>query len=627
MTRFRGIGASWGIAIGPAHLMDVRVVIAERRILPNDVDAEIARLEAALAAAAGQLDRIQRQVDGEYGGGGHEFIEAHRLILRSPELAGESRRLIAGECFAAEWAVFHAIERIRSIFARLDDPYFRDRGGDFEVVGERLLRVLLGLPELRLGASAPRGGIVVGTDISPLDPSQLHRAGIVAMVSERGGATSHAAILARAFGLPYVVGVRQLSGNVRPGATLIVDGTRGEIIVDPDEDCLRDYRLRADFQRARAEQLGSTRSLPSVTSDGVQIHLAANVESLDGLSAALAAGAESIGLFRTEFLYLERPDLPSEEEQYQDALSALQAVKGLVVTFRTLDLGGDKRPLSVKIPTGPNPALGIRSIRFSLQRPDLLRAQLRAFYRASAVAPLRFMFPLVSSLTELRQLKTFCADVRAELGREGVAYDPTIAVGVMIETPSAALTADHLARQCDFLSVGTNDLIQYAFAADRVNDEVAHLYQPLHPAVLRMLKSTVDAARAAKVPISLCGDMAGDPFLTWIVMGLGLRELSMDPDRIPLVKAVVRGSTLAEATQLATEALGLDDEVEIRALVSERLGARFADEIEGSIVPATEARGVIAERPLKPILAIAPSSGQNICGGRAESGSQYRRPA
>ena len=589
MTRLRGTGASRGIAIGPAQLMDVRVVIAERRIPLGEVDAELARFEAALGDADKQLDRIKRQVDGENGTGGLEFIEAHRMILRSPELAGESRRLIANECFAAQWAVSQAIERIRSIFSRLDDPYFRERGGDFEVVGERLLRILLGLSELRPGVGALRGGIMVGTDISSLDPFHLHRAGIVAMVSERGGATSHAAILARAFDLPYVVGVRKLSGSVHPGATLIVDGTRGEVIVDPDEDCLRDYRLRVDVQRARTERLGSTRSLPSITSDGTCIHLGANVESLDGLSAALAAGAESIGLFRTEFLYLERPDLPSEEEQYQDALSALRAVKDLVVTFRTLDLGGDKRPLSVKIPTGPNPALGIRSIRFSLQRPDILRAQLRALYRVSAIAPLRLMFPLVASLTELRQLRAFCAEVCAELARDGVAHDPTLAVGVMIETPSAAVTADHLARGCDFLSIGTNDLIQYAFAADRQNDEVAYLYQPLHPAVLRMLKSTVDAARAAKVPISLCGDMAGDPFLTWILMGLGLRDLSMDPDRIPLVKAVVRGSTLAEATQLATEALALDDEVQIRALVSERLGGRFADEIDGSIVPDSRA--------------------------------------
>ncbi|HSZ82710.1 MAG TPA: phosphoenolpyruvate--protein phosphotransferase [Polyangia bacterium] len=579
MIRLQGTSAARGIAIGPAFLMDMRLVIAERRVLRNDREAEVARLESALLAAEAQLDLVQRKVD-EAKGSGHEFIEAHRLILRSPELAGEARRLIKDQCLGAEWAVSRAIERIRLTFSQLDDPFFRDRGGDFDVVAERLLRVLLGLPELRPGAGAPRGGVAVGTDISPLDPYHLQRAGILAIVSEGGGATSHAAIMSRAFGFPYVVGIKKLGEKVRSGSILIVDGTHGEVIIDPDEACLRTYRLRAEADRARAKVLGATRALPSVTTDGVAIHLSANVESLDGLKAAVDAGAESIGLFRTEFLYLERPDLPTEEEQYQDALAALRAAAGMPVTFRTLDLGGDKLPLAVKMSTGPNPALGVRSIRFSLRHPDILRPQLRALYRAASEGPLRLMFPLVSGLTELRQLRAVCDEVRAELGKAGTTHDATAALGVMIETPSAALTADHLARHCDFLSVGTNDLIQYAFAADRENEEVAYLYQPLHPAVLRMLKAVVDGARAGNVSVSLCGDIAGDPSLTLILIGLGLRELSMDPDRIPLVKAVVRGSSLAEAEELAAQALALDDEVEIGELVRTRLGDRFVDVIE-----------------------------------------------
>lgn len=585
MIRFQGTGASRGIAIGPAYLMGMRLLIAERRILRNDREAEAARLDAALAAAEAQLELVQRQVD-EARGSGREFVEAHRLILRSPELAGEARRLINEECFAAEWAVSRAIERIRLTFSRIQDPYFRDRGGDFDAVAERLLRVLLGLPELRPGVGAPRGGVAVGTDISPLDPYQLHRSGIVAMVSETGGATSHAAIVARAFGLPYVVGIKMLTVRVRPSATVIVDGTHGEVIVDPDQACLQTYRLRVELERARAVALAATRTLPSITTDGVAIHLAANVESLDGVAAAVAAGAESIGLFRTEFLYLERPDLPSEEEQYQDALAAQRLAPGMLITFRTLDLGGDKLPLAMKIVTGPNPALGVRAVRLSLQRPDILRPQLRALYRAASAGPLRLMFPLVSGLSELLQMRAVCDDVRAELGRAREAHDATAALGVMIETPSAALTADHLARQCDFLSLGTNDLLQYAFAADRENDEVAHLYQPLHPAVLRMLKFVVDAARVGRVSLSLCGDMAGDPTLTWILIGLGLRELSMDPDRIPLVKAVVRGSSLAEAEELTAQALTLDSTVEIRELVRSRIFDRFAAELDGSFGPA-----------------------------------------
>ncbi len=582
------MGASRGISIGPAYLTEVRVSVAERRILRHDREAELARLETASEAAEQQLDRLRQQLAGGAGRTGLELIDLHRMIIRSPELAGEARRLINDECFAAEWALSRALERIRGTFARLDDPYFRDRAGDFDAATDRLLRVLIGLPEMRPDENTPRGAVAVAVDVGPLDVFRLQRSGVSAIVGESGGATSHAAIIARSFDLPYVVGVRDATTKVRPGTRLIVDGSRGEVVIDPDEDALRSYRARAGAQRERARQIEATRDLPSVTRDGVAIQLGANVESLAGVEAAVAAGADSIGLFRTEFLYLERPDLPSEQEHYQDAVSALRAAQGRVVTFRTLDLGADKLPLSVDIPPGPNPALGMRSTRFSLQRPDILKRQLRALYRASCLGPLRFMFPLVCTVRELRQLRAICDEVRAELGAEKVAHDAAAPLGVMIETPSAVLTADHLARRCDFLSVGTNDLIQYAFAADRENGDVAHLHQPLHPAVLRMLRDVVASAREAGVPISICGDMAGDPFLTWVLVGLGFRELSMDRDRIPLVKAVVRGSSLAEAEAFVREALAMDDEDEVAELLRSRLEDRFATEIDG-FIPARAA--------------------------------------
>ena len=581
MISLDGVAASRGIAIGPAHIMEIRAVIAERRILRSDREAERARLDNAVASADGQLLRVKQRMKDAHRGEGHDLIEAHRLMLHSPELAGEAGRLVSEDCLGAEWAVARALEHIRTIFSHLDDPYFRERGGDFEVVGERLLRILLGLPELRPDVGAPRGGVAVGTDISALDPYHLNRAGIVAMVSESGGPTSHAAIMARAFGLPYVVGVAGVSSKVRPGMTLIVDGMRGAVILDPDEDVLRLYRLRMEAVREREKQQQATRDQISVTTDGTRIHLGDNVESVAGISAALAAGAESIGLLRTEFLYLDRPDLPSEQEQYDDAILALHAAGGLPVTFRALDIGGDKLPLTVKIAAGANPALGIRSVRFLLQRPEVLRRQLRALYRASCAGPMRLMFPLVSGVTELKRLRAACDEVRSELDNDRIAHDPATALGIMIEMPSAALTADHLARGCDFLSVGTNDLIQYTFAADRENDEVAHLYQPLHPAILRTLKSLAEVARTSGIPISICGDMAGDPFLTWVLIGLGYRELSMDPDRIPLVKGVVRGSSLVEAEALAAEVLELGSEVETIALVRAKLGDRFAVEMEG----------------------------------------------
>ena len=578
---FKGIAASGGVAIGPAHLLVSRAAVAERRILRADRAAELARLTTALRTADEQLDGLRQFLEGR-SADGEALIEVQRLMLRSPEIEGETRRMIGDEALAAEWAVTRAMEHIRATFAALPDPFFRARGADFEAVGERLVRVLLGLPEIRPGAGARKGSIAVCFELTPLDPYQLERAGVIGIVSERGGKTSHAALVARDLGIPYVAGIKNLGAHVPPDATLIVDGSHGELVFEPDAETLARYQSSMAVGRQRSQALTSLRDLPSVTLDEVRVHLAANVESVAGITAARAAGAESIGLMRTEFLYLDRTDLPSEEEQYADALSVLRAADGIPVTFRTLDLGGDKLPAALRIATGANPALGMRSMRFSLERPDIFRTQLRALYRASAQAPMRLMLPLVSGVTELERALAISDDVAAALGRKGnvaVGQGSPVPVGVMIETPSAALTADHLARRCAFLSLGTNDLIQYAFAADRDNDDVAYLYQPLHPAMLRLLKTVIDAARLVGVPLSICGDMASDPMLTWILVGLGLRELSMDPSSIPLVKSVVRGLRISEAEALAAEALTLESEIQVGELVGRRMTERLPAEI------------------------------------------------
>ena len=578
---FKGIAASGGVAIGPAHLLVNRAAVAERRILRADREAELARLTGALRAADEQLDGLRQFLEGR-SADGEALIEVQRLMLRSPEIEGETRRMIGDEALAAEWAVTRAMEHIRATFAALPDPFFRARGADFEAVGERLVRVLLGLPEIRPGAGARKGSIAVCFELTPLDPYQLERAGVIGIVSERGGKTSHAALVARDLGIPYVAGIKNLGAHVPPDATLIVDGSHGELVFDPDEETLARYQASMAVGRQRSLALTSLRDLPSVTLDDVRVHLAANVESVAGISAARAVGAESIGLMRTEFLYLDRTDLPSEEEQYADAVSALRAADGIAVTFRTLDLGGDKLPAALRIATGANPALGMRSMRFSLERPDIFRTQLRALYRASAHAPMRLMLPLVSGVTELARAIAISDDVASALGRKGnviIGQGSPVPLGVMIETPSAALTADHLARRCAFLSLGTNDLMQYAFAADRDNDDVAYLYQPLHPAMLRLLKTVIDAARLVGVPLSICGDMASDPMLTWILVGLGLRELSMDPSSIPLVKSVVRASNMAEAEALAAEAMTLESEVQVGELVGRRMTERLPAEV------------------------------------------------
>jgi phosphotransferase system enzyme I (PtsI) len=570
--------------MGPAHLLATKVTVAERRILRRDRAAEVAHLEQGIVSADEQLDGLQRRLtDGKAPGA--DLVQAHRLMLRSPEIAGESRRLILEECLAAEWAVTRALDQVRAVFLRIPDPYFRERGGDFEAVGERLVRTLLGLPEPRTEGASP-GSIAVGVELGPLDPFHLHAAGVGGIVTENGGSTSHTAIVARALELPYVIGVKQLSSRIASGTLIIVDGMRGDVIVDPSEETQRRYRNRIAALRQRDAQLLMEKDLPAVTTDGVRVTLSANVESLLGVEAATAAGADGIGLFRTEFLYLERPDLPDEEEQYRDAVAVLKAVAGRPVTFRTLDLGGDKLPLAIKMPKGPNPALGVRSIRFSIDQPSIFRTQLRALYRASASGPTRIMLPLVTSATELRRALAICASVRSDLTAEGIPYDAQLPVGIMLETPSAALTADLLAQHAKFFSIGSNDLIQFTCAADRENVDVAHLRNPLQPAVLRLLKQVVDAANVAHVSISLCGDMASDPALTWLLLGLGLRDLSMEPHAIPMVKAIIRRSSIEEAVAFAASALASPSEQETAHLIEVAMGPKFAAELEAFVSTA-----------------------------------------
>ena len=360
---------------------------------------------------------------------------------------------------------------------------------------------------------------------------------------------------------------------------MIIDGARGEVLLDPDAAALRRYEERAEVHRNRSQRLAAIRDVASQTVDGTPIHLQANIEMLEEIPIAVDLGAEAVGLFRTEFLYLERADLPAEDEQYAHAVAALKSVGGRTVTFRTLDLGGDKLPPSVRIPSGANPAMGLRSIRYSLKREDVFRTQLRALYRAGAVGPMQILFPLISGVAELRAAKKICADVSAELEREGIPHASKIPIGVMIETPSAATIADLLAKECDFLSIGTNDLIQYSLAADREDEHVGYLYHPLHPAILRTLRQIVVAAERFGCPVAMCGDMAGDALLTWVLIGLGLRNLSMAPRQIPVVKSIVRSTNLPEAERLLAQALTMATETEIEELVYTDMRKRFPLEV------------------------------------------------
>jgi phosphotransferase system enzyme I (PtsI) len=501
-------------------------------------------------------------------------------MLSDVHLVERARKLIRDDKAAAEWAVRKALDQIQAVFERIEDPYFRDRKSDVALVGERLLRNLVGAGDSASPEEAPKGSIAIAHELSPADAAQLGRAEAAGFCTEGGGRTSHTAIVARALGLPYVVGVEGIGRRVWSGMTVVIDGARGEVILDPDAEALRRYEARADAARSRAQRLAAMRDVAAQTADGTAIHLQANIEMLEEIPIAVELGAEAVGLFRTEFLYLERADLPAEDEQYAHAVAALKSVGGRTVTFRTLDLGGDKLPPSVRIPSGTNPAMGLRSIRYSLKREDVFRTQLRALYRAGAVGPMQILFPLISGVAELRAAKRLCAQVADELEREGIPHARKIPVGVMIETPSAALIADLLAAECDFLSIGTNDLIQYSLAADREDEHVGYLYHPLHPAILRSLRQVVVAAERSGCPVAMCGDMAGDAMLTWVLIGLGLRNLSMAPRQIPLVKSIVRATRLPDAERLLARALTMATETEIEELVYTDMRKRFPLEVD-----------------------------------------------
>jgi phosphotransferase system enzyme I (PtsI) len=580
MRRFIGIAASDGIAIGVVRFLASRLSVPNRWISSAQIGDEVERLERAVAATDQKLADSLGGPERKSAEEAPAIVDVERSILKSDKLIGAATALIREEKLAAEPAVRRVVDVLVATFEKMQNAYFRERGADVEAVGERLLGTLLGLDPHTADRRDVENKIGVGTALGPLDAYRMHAAGLAGVVTERGGKTSHLAIILRALELPYVAGVPGLLRALRPGALIVVDGERGEVIADPDEATLKAFEERREQRIQRAQRLHSTASQPSSTKDGTRVEIGANIEVLAEIAPAIDRGAESIGLLRTEFLYLNRPDLPTEDEQYQDAAAAIRALAGRPATFRTLDLGGDKLPLAVKIPDGPNPGLGVRSIRLSMHRPDIFRTQLRALYRASAVGPMRIMFPLVSTIGELEMAQQVCAEVRAELESEGFVLGAHVPIGVMIETPSAALTVDHLAAACDFFSIGTNDLIQYTLAADRENEDVAHLHDPLQPAVLRLLALAIGAAGRAGKPISVCGDMAGDPLCVWLLLGMGIRALSMVPSQIAFLKAIIRDTRIDEAEALTAAALALSDAAQVRALVTAELARRHSPELE-----------------------------------------------
>jgi phosphoenolpyruvate-protein phosphotransferase (PTS system enzyme I) len=496
-------------------------------------------------------------------------------MLHDPLFAGAATKLISQEAINAEWAVKRVTKKLKHQFDNLDDEYFRERRSDVEFVADRVIRNLLG-HAVDEEVEVPADAVVVAHDISPADAAMLVKTGrVLAFVTDLGGHTSHTAIVARARETAAVVGLGRASEQIRSGDLLAVDGTRGMVLVNPTEQQLALFRETMRRHLAKEATALRTAELQAITTDGSRVRLNGNMEFPEEIPSLLAHGAEGIGLYRTEFLFLNRPTPPTEEEHYQSYKQVLEAMGSRPVTIRTLDLGGDKIP-GKKPDKEANPAMGLRAIRYCLQHREMFRVQLRALLRASAHGNIRIMFPLISGPSELREARSELEHCRSELGRAGVPVGKRFPIGIMVETPSAAWIADRLAQEADFFSIGTNDLIQYSLAIDRQNRDVAYLYRPLHLAVLRSLKNIVDAARAANIPVAMCGEMAGDPAYTLVLLALGFEELSMTAGQIASVKNIVRRVSRTDAVALLDQAMQFSTGEEIERFVRNEMEKRFS---------------------------------------------------
>jgi len=535
-------GASDGIAIGKAFVLPHwEWELPEQKIDVADLAKEFERLYEGIRRSKSEIAKIKSELDDAVGVQESSIFDAHMAILDDPVFMNEIQGIIQRQYKAAEVAVKEAIDHFVTMFDLLDDEYMKERAVDIKDVGNRLLKHLLGIPEIALPEDTQPFVLVV-RELSPSQLIHLRPELVLGIVTMIGSPSSHAAIMARAFGIPLVMGAEgNLAAPIATGDLLIVDGGKGQIYVDPQAPVIEKYAGLRDIHMAEREQLRSLSALPSVTADGYKLHLAANISSMKELEASLDNGAEGVGLFRTEFLYMDRSRFPTEEEQFEVYRAAVERLQGKPLVIRTLDIGGDKQLDYYEMPVEDNPFLGYRAIRFSLDRKDLFKTQLRAMLRAAAYGDIRIMYPLIASIDEVRAANAVLDEARRELAAQGIQHRPDVKAGIMIEVPAAVAIADLLAEEVAFFSIGTNDLVQFALAVDRMNEHINHLYDPYHPAILRMLASTVDAAKRHGIPVSVCGELAGDVLALPIWIGLGIEDLSLSVQAIlPFKESLLR---------------------------------------------------------------------------------------
>ena len=576
--RFEGSGVSPGIARGTVHVVrDDLDDVARYRIAPSQIADEIGRFEAALIQTRMQILEMQQRIAESIGAKDAAIFDAHLLVVEDRTLIDEVLRKLESDLCNVEWVFQEVATSYAETLNKIDDPYLRERALDIQDVTKRVIHNLQGkAPKAFLGLSEPH--ILVAHNLTPSDTATMNKELVLGLATDLGSRTSHTAIMARSLNIPAVVGLHDITEKLETGQHVLLDGTNGLVIVDPTSEVLARYGEIESRRVKVVAQLKALRETKSTTRDGRHIVLSANIELPDDVDAVAANGAEGIGLYRTEFLYLNRNTLPTEDEQYETYRKVAERVRPDPLIIRTFDLGGDKlAPGTVDISDEMNPFLGWRAIRFCLENIDIFKTQLRAILRASAIGNVKIMFPMISGLDELRRANSILNDCRSDLHASEIDIGEKTEVGAMIEIPSAAISADVLAREVDFFSIGTNDLIQYALAVDRVNERIAHLYEPTHPAVLRLLKMIADAAHAHDIWVGVCGEMAGDIALVPLLLGLGVDELSASATLVPRVKRAVQSLAIPECQQLVDEALKLETPSEILARCLKLADKRYGD--------------------------------------------------